>query len=111
MTATRGWPAFFLALFAVPAVDAACVPDGQVVVRTGVSEQICRAAPPHVPNAACCSGKATPTWNPSSPVPGKNCEVVCDPTDHCVGVVCTALDELPPRRHVRHDDRESARTR
>jgi cysteine-rich repeat protein len=91
MTAARVWLAFGLVLLAAPTVRA-CVADGQVVVRTSVSEQICSAGQPHLPNVACCSGKATPVWNPSSPVVGKNCEYVCDPTDHCIGVVCTALD-------------------
>ncbi len=93
MTARTSWLAVFLASFAVPAVQAACVDDGQVVVRTGVSQQVCEAAQPHLPNAACCSGTATPVWNPSSPVPSKMCEFVCDATDHCIGVVCTALDD------------------
>ena len=68
---------------------AQCVLDLHVAVSTNVSQNICQISPQHVANAACCSGKASPVWNPST----NKCDITCDFLDRCIGIVCTALNQ------------------
>jgi cysteine-rich repeat protein len=68
---------------------AACLADGAVAVSTNLSKAICEAAPKHVPNAACCSGEASPVWN----VATSKCDTTCDSSDPCAYVTCTAQDQ------------------
>src|SRR5262245_35006952 len=72
-----------------PAPATACLADGQVAVSTPLSQQICNAAPAHGANVACCSGKASPVWNPQTNM----CDFVCDPSNRCENVTCTALSQ------------------
>ena len=73
---------------AAPAA-AVCVADGAVVVSTSLSQAICNAAPEHVPNASCCSGEASPVWNPIT----SKCDTTCDSSDPCAYVTCEAQDQ------------------
>src|SRR5262245_29462329 len=88
----RAWTSLLVvcAGWAVPAAaQAQCIADLQIVVSAALPKAECDAAPMHVANVACCSGKMSSFWNAAT----SKCDLTCDSSNPCDYVTCTPFSQ------------------